>query len=119
MQANNNRRRGGRLLELSRRKFTREPASQRREDLIRATLSLIGKSGVRSATVRSIADEAGVTLGLIRHYFSSKDDLINAAYQFHMSAMTQMTMSSGKSAPYVNGAMGVLILATAVFILLG
>lgn len=28
-------------------------------------------------------------------------------------------MSSGRSAPYVNGAMGVLILATAVFILLG
>jgi threonine/homoserine/homoserine lactone efflux protein len=28
-------------------------------------------------------------------------------------------MSSGKSAPYVNGAMGLLILATAVFILLG
>lgn len=81
-------------MEASRRKFTREPASQRREDLIRATLSLIGKSGVRAATVRGIAQEAGVTLGLIRHYFSSKDDLIYAAYEFHMSEMTRLTMAA-------------------------
>lgn len=84
-------------MEASRRKFIRETADQRKCELIQATLTLIGKSGVRAATVRGIAKEAGVTLGLIRHHFSSKEELINAAYQHHMSEMTQLTMGASSS----------------------
>lgn len=72
-------------------KFRREPAEQRREALILATLSLIAEQGVAGATVRAIASRAEVTPGLIRHHFSSKDDLILAAYEFHMRRMTEMT----------------------------
>ena len=71
-----------------RRKFRREPASQRKDDLIAATLQVISESGVRAATVRTIAERAEVTQGLIRHYFSSKEDLIAAAYEHHMTQMT-------------------------------
>lgn len=84
-------------MEELRRKFVRESASQRKSDLIAATLSLIAKSGVRAATVRGIAQEAGVTLGLIRHYFSSKDELIHEAYKHHMNWMTDMTMSASST----------------------
>ncbi len=56
-----------------------------------AALALIAEHGVRGATVRAIADRADVTQGLIRHYFSSKEDLISAAYAYHMSRMTNLT----------------------------
>lgn len=72
-------------------KFRREPAEQRKEALILATLSLIAEHGLRGATVREIARGANVTQGLIRHYFSSKEDLISAAYDYHMRRMTDMT----------------------------
>lgn len=70
-----------------RKSFTRESPDQRQDALIEATLSLIAKGGAEAATVRNIAKEAGVTLGLIRHYFSSKEDLIGAAYERHMTTM--------------------------------
>lgn len=74
-------------------KFKREPPEQRREALIHATLTLIAELGVRGATVRAIAKQANVTQGLIRHYFSSKEDLITAAYAHHMSNMTNLTLA--------------------------
>ncbi len=72
-------------------KFKREPASQRKDALIRATLSLIAERGVGAATVRAIAEHAQVSQGLIRHYFATKEDLIIAAYERHMSEMTAAT----------------------------
>ncbi|WP_069300588.1 TetR/AcrR family transcriptional regulator [Neptunicoccus sediminis] len=72
-------------------KFRREPATQRKEALIHAALSLISEQGIGGATVRAIAQRADVTQGLIRHYFSSKEELIGAAYEYHMDQMTELT----------------------------
>lgn len=84
-------------------KFKRESASQRKDALIRATLSLIADRGVGAATVRAIAEHANVTQGLIRHYFSTKEDLIIAAYERHMGDLTEATheplQSSADSCP--------------------
>ena len=74
-----------------RRKFKRESAEARREALIRAALELVAEHGVRGATVRAIAERADVTQGLIRHYFRSKEELITAAYEHHMTHMTDLT----------------------------
>lgn len=71
----------------SRKSFKRGSSDQRQDDLIEATLSLIASGGPEAATVRNIALEAGVTPGLIRHYFSTKEDLIGAAYERHMTTM--------------------------------
>jgi len=76
-------------------KFRREPADQRKDALIQATLSLTAERGVRGATVRAISARADVTQGLIRHYFSSKEDLITAAYEHHMRRLTDMTAAPG------------------------
>ena len=82
------------------RKFTRELPAQRREQLILATLTLIAQKGVRAATVRDIAQEAGVTQGLIRHYFGAKESLVAAAYDYHMSRMTDAVwQASDKPGP--------------------
>jgi AcrR family transcriptional regulator len=43
---------------------------------------------MQAATVRAIAERAGVTPGLIRHYFSSKEELTRAAYLQVMDTMT-------------------------------
>lgn len=76
-----------------RRKFTREGEERRREALISATLDLVAEGGVAAATVRAIADRAGVTPGLIRHYFDSKDDLTRAAYRSLMDRMTEQNLA--------------------------
>ncbi len=82
----------------NRRKFTRESEERRREDLILATLSLISETGVRSATVRGIAARASVTQGLIRHYFATKEELIVAAYDYHMNRMTDAVAQTDEDA---------------------
>lgn len=75
----------------SRRKFRREGEERRRQDLIEATLDCIAEHGLQGATVRAIALRAGVTAGLIRHYFPSKEELLQAAYGTTMARMTDLT----------------------------
>ncbi|KJZ14222.1 transcriptional regulator [Marinomonas sp. S3726] len=58
----------------------RREGNNRRQELIEAALDCIENEGLQGATVRKVADYAGVTNGLIRFYFSSKDELIRAAY---------------------------------------
>ena len=72
-----------------RRKFRREGEERRREALIAAALELFAEGGAAAATVRAIADRAGVTPGLIRHYFTAKEDLVRAAYATVMNRMTE------------------------------
>lgn len=71
-----------------RRKFRREGEERRRDQLITAALEAIAETGPEGATVRVIAARAGVTQGLIRHYFNGKEELTRAAYQALMSRLT-------------------------------
>ncbi len=71
-----------------RRQYRRESEQSRRASLIAATQSLVAEGGPQAATVRAIAGRAGVTPGLIRHYFRTKDDLTRAAYIALMDGMT-------------------------------
>lgn len=85
-----------------RRSYTRESEESRREALVLAVLELVARGGVGAATVRGIADQAGVTPGLIRHYFGSKDELIRTAYRQFMDGMTAdsaRTLSPGLDDP--------------------
>lgn len=79
----------------SRRSFTREDPDSRKEALIRATLSLMAEAGPSAATVRAIADEAGISQGMIRHYFSTKAELVNAAYEVYMADQIAATDVAG------------------------
>ena len=71
-----------------RRLYRRESEESRRSALISATQELVAEGGPEAATVRAIAARAGVTPGLIRHYFQSKDELTRAAYRALMDGMT-------------------------------
>ena len=63
-----------------RKPFRREGEDQRRRELVEATLACIAELGMEHTTVREIAIRAGVTPGLIRHYFAGKKELVLAAY---------------------------------------
>src|SRR5688572_23018899 len=77
-----------------RRKFRREGEERRRQDLIEATLDCVAEHGLQGATVRAIALRAGVTAGLIRHYFPGKEDLLQAAYATIMGRMTEQAKTA-------------------------
>jgi TetR/AcrR family transcriptional regulator, transcriptional repressor of bet genes len=82
-----------------RRPYKREGEEVRREAMIAAALELIAEGGIAAATVRAIADKAGVTPGLIRHYFKAKEDLTRTAYQTVMDRMTAASALVLETAP--------------------
>jgi TetR/AcrR family transcriptional repressor of bet genes len=51
----------------------------RRRQLIDATISSIGRYGYGEATVQRISRAAGVSSGIIHHYFGGKGDLLEAS----------------------------------------
>lgn len=95
-----------------RRKFRREGAESRRHALVNATLDLIAEQGVHGATVRAIAERAKVTQGLIRHYFSSKDELVQAAYLAHMAGMTEQTFAGTETGGIARVRLAALVVAS-------
>jgi AcrR family transcriptional regulator len=55
-------------------------AEQTRQSIIDAAMQLFRTKGYDKATMRAIADEAGVSIGNAYYYFSSKEHLIQAYY---------------------------------------
>jgi TetR/AcrR family transcriptional repressor of bet genes len=82
-----------------RKPYRREAEDKRRQALIEAALALVAEGGAKGATVRAIAQRAGVTAGLIRHYFQSKEQLISAAYRHLMDRMTDDSAAVLHAAP--------------------
>ncbi|PQM26072.1 TetR family transcriptional regulator [Sphingopyxis lindanitolerans] len=63
-----------------RQAFTRESADARRADLIDATAACLAEHGLAGTNVRAICAKAGVSPGLLRHYFAGIGDLVAATY---------------------------------------
>ncbi len=66
------------------------PARQARgqekvEQILRATLAVIGRGGVAAVTHRTVAEEARVPLGSLTYYFSSKQELLREALRLHVA----------------------------------
>lgn len=51
---------------------------ERRRQLIEATLEVVGELGLQNATIGAISKTAGVSSGLISHYFGGKQALVEA-----------------------------------------
>ncbi|MEP3669098.1 MAG: TetR family transcriptional regulator, partial [Roseibium sp.] len=73
---------------MSRKAFRRLTLDERKRSLLEATLRCVAQHGLKGATVRRIAEEAGVTAGLLRHYFGSKNDLVTSAYAYLIGQLT-------------------------------
>ncbi|OLF11668.1 hypothetical protein BLA60_12100 [Actinophytocola xinjiangensis] len=59
---------------------TEEYHEQRRAQIAEAVERLVAAGGLDGATVARTAAEAGVSVGLVQHYFASKDDMLRYAY---------------------------------------
>src|SRR6188508_5597 len=55
----------------------------RRQDLIQGTIKSIANLGYGNSTVQTICEAAGLSRGLIGHYFKGKDDLLIEAFRHH------------------------------------
>ncbi|GAP62758.1 hypothetical protein ARMA_1181 [Ardenticatena maritima] len=55
--------------------------SDKRNAILQATLKLVSQYGFHGTSMAKIAAEAGVSAGIIYHYFASKDDVMNALYR--------------------------------------
>ena len=64
-----------------RARFVRETADVRRQALIEATARCLAEKGVGGTSVRAICAYAGVSAGLLTHYFDGVDALILATYR--------------------------------------
>ncbi|RKO26644.1 TetR family transcriptional regulator [Pseudarthrobacter phenanthrenivorans] len=55
-------------------------AEARRQDVVDAVLRIIAVDGLERASLREVADEAGLAVGSVRHYFAGSEELL--AYSF-------------------------------------
>jgi AcrR family transcriptional regulator len=53
----------------------------KRAAILQATLRLISENGFHGTAMSKVAKEAGVSAGIIYHYFDSKDDLMDELYR--------------------------------------
>lgn len=58
----------------------RKAPEDRRQDLLAAAVACLARLGPRGATGREICRQAGVSHGLLRHYFETPEALFLAAY---------------------------------------
>ncbi|MET0846438.1 MAG: TetR/AcrR family transcriptional regulator, partial [Pseudomonas sp.] len=70
-------------------RFSRMEPELRKANLIEATLVCLKRHGFQGASIRKISAEAGVSVGLISHHYSGKDELVAEAYR----AITGRVMS--------------------------
>lgn len=57
----------------------------RRQQLIDATLAAVNEVGMHDATIAQIARRAGVSNGIISHYFKDKNGLLEATMRYLIS----------------------------------
>jgi len=69
-------------------KFRRAEPDERRELLVAAALRCLARDGHAGISVRRIATEAGVSVGLLNHHFGSIDALIADTYHKLASELT-------------------------------
>lgn len=48
----------------------------RRDEIADAVLAIVARSGTEAVSLRSVAAEAGISMGRVQHYFATKDDLL-------------------------------------------
>jgi AcrR family transcriptional regulator len=63
-------------------KVSERHAEERRQQIIDAAYQCFARKGFHQATMRDIYQEAGLSPGAVYHYFDSKDEIIQASFDF-------------------------------------
>jgi len=90
----------------------RLPIAERREQLVEAAIAVASREGIDAATVRAVAAEAGVSLGVVHYCFQDKDELLEAmAHEITRQNLTQSLLempSSGEPDAIIERALDLL-----------
>ena len=63
-------------------KVSKEHSEARRRQIIDAAYQCFARKGFHQTTMRDIYEEAGLSPGAVYHYFDSKDEIIQASFDF-------------------------------------
>ncbi|SFM97205.1 transcriptional regulator, TetR family [Pseudonocardia ammonioxydans] len=61
----------------------------RRSEIAEAVLALVARAGTEAVSLRSVAAQAGISMGRVQHYFASKDALLLHALEHSHRRMEQ------------------------------
>ncbi|MFI9782870.1 TetR/AcrR family transcriptional regulator [Kitasatospora sp. NPDC051984] len=71
-----------------------------RTALLEAAVRVVARGGLRNLTYRAVAEEAGVTHGLVVHHFGSRDALIEEAVAHAVrSSISSSALEAGAESP--------------------
>ncbi|MCF2858240.1 transcriptional regulator BetI [Pseudoalteromonas sp. SMS1] len=65
----------------------------RRQQLIEATLESVAELGLHATTINSISNRAGLSSGIISHYFGGKQGLIEASVRYLLTSLKTSLLS--------------------------
>ena len=72
-------------------------SAARREELLRAAVRVFARKGYHTCRVSDIADEAGVSHGLVYHYFASKDEMLETIFRENWGPIGAAIAEIGKT----------------------
>lgn len=83
---------------------------EKKHHIAEAAWRVILDKGMKGATVRNIAKEAGLSLGALRHYFSTQDELLEFAMSLVKERATERIRSiAGSDLPPKDKALAILL----------
>jgi len=71
---------------------------ERRAQIVRAFQRLLADEGFGAISFSRVATKAGISVGLIQHYFASKDALLRFAYEEALNRMSQRVRARVRNA---------------------
>jgi TetR/AcrR family transcriptional regulator, fatty acid metabolism regulator protein len=74
-------------------------AADKRRMILDAAMRVFARQGFHTCRVSDIADEAGVAYGLVYHYFSSKDEILDTLFLERWNVMLQAIAEADRSQP--------------------
>ncbi len=80
-------------------RYKRRAADDRRQALIAATIASLQRHGHEGLSVRRIAAEAGVSIGLINHHFPNKNALVAESYRHFSRQLSEGFNNAVQRAP--------------------
>lgn len=67
----------------------RKPTAERREEIARGALRIIGERGIAALTTTSLAEEIGVTSGALFRHFASREAILDEAVRFALARIDE------------------------------
>lgn len=71
---------------------------RRRQQIMDSVITLLAQRGVDRASLRTVGEAIGVSHTALRHYFSSRDELLVEAYRTHEARAAQDAPAASESA---------------------